>query len=112
MLISTVILFALAGILGIILITRLFKSKHRPRILVYSHGTVAATALVLLIIAYLNQGDSLLMTSILVFIVAALGGFIMFGMDTSEKAIPRWLPVAHGLAAVTGLVLLLIAVLG
>ncbi|MDX1672350.1 MAG: hypothetical protein R3211_08405 [Balneolaceae bacterium] len=109
MLITTIVLFALAALLGLILITRVLKEEETPKAVVYSHGAAAAVALVLLILAYMNQGDSLLLTSTLIFVVAALGGFIMFGRDLSGKAIPKWLAIVHALAAVTGFVLLLVA---
>lgn len=112
MLITTIILFALAAVLGLILITKVLKDEDTPKAVVYSHGGAAALALVLLIIAYLNQGDSLMLTSLLVFIVAALGGFVMFGRDVSHKPIPKWLAVVHALAAVTAFVLLLVAAFG
>ena len=112
MLISTIILFALAAILGVVLITKVLKEENTPKVVVYSHGTIAALALVLLIIAYLNEGDSLLMISVLIFIVAALGGFVMFSRDITQRPIPKWLALVHGLAAVTAFVLLLVAVLG
>lgn len=80
--------------------------------MVYSHGTAAAVGLVLLIIAYMNQGDSLMMISLLIFIVAALGGFVLFGRDITDRSIPKWLSVVHALAAVTGFVLLLVAAWG
>ncbi len=95
-----------------ILITKVLKDEEPPKAVVYSHGGAASLALVLLIIAYLNQGDSLMMTSLLVFIVAALGGFVMFGRDVAQKPIPKWLAVVHALAAVTAFVLLLVAVFG
>lgn len=109
MLLTTIILFGIAAVLGTVLITKVLKDQETPKAVVYSHGAAAAIALVLLIIAYTNQGDSLLMISILVFVVAALGGFVMFGRDISQRAIPKWLAVVHALAAVTGFVLLLIA---
>jgi hypothetical protein len=112
MLITTIILFGLAAVLGLVLITKVFKDEETPKAMVYSHGAAAAVALVLLIIAYINQGGTLLMTSVLVFIVAALGGFVMFGKDISDRSIPNWLSVVHALIAVTGFVLLLIAVFG
>lgn len=112
MLITTIILFALAAVLGLILITNVFKEEETPKAVVYSHGAAAAGGLVLLLIAYMNQGDSLLMTSLLVFIVAALGGFVMFGKDISDGSIPKWLSVVHALAAVAGFALLLVAVFG
>lgn len=110
MLISTVILFALAAVLGLVLITKVLKGEETPKPVVYLHGAAAAVALVLLIIAYTRQGDTLLMTSVLIFVVAALGGFVLFAKDISNKTIPKWLAVVHALAAVTGFVLLLIAV--
>lgn len=112
MLITTIILFALAAVLGLILITKIFRDKETPKAVVYSHGAAAAIALVLLIIAYINQGGTWLMTSLLVFVVAALGGFVLFGRDISKKSIPQSLAVVHALAAVAGFILLLVAVLG
>jgi hypothetical protein len=112
MLITTVILFALAAVLGLVLITKVFKDEETPKGVVYSHGAAAAIALVLLIIAYINQGGTWLMTSLLVFVVAALGGFVLFGRDLTEKAIPKSLAAVHALAALAGFILLLIAVFG
>lgn len=112
MLITTIVLFALAAVLGLVLITKVFKEEETPKPVVYSHGAAAAIGLVLLIFAYMNQGDSLMMTSLLIFIVAALGGFVLFGRDITDRSIPKWLSVVHALAAVTGFVLLLIAAFG
>lgn len=109
MLITTIILFALAAVLGLILLTKVLKDEKTPKAVVYSHGAAAAIALVLLIIAYMNQGDTLLMTSVLIFIVAALGGFVLFAKDLAQKTIPKWLAIVHALAAVTAFVLLLVA---
>lgn len=112
MLLTTIILFALAAVLGLVLINKVFKEEETPKAVVYSHGGAAALGLILLIIAYMNQGDSMLMTSLLIFVVAALGGFVMFGRDISQQPIPKWLSVVHALAAVAGFILLLIAVFG
>lgn len=112
MLITTIILFGLAAILGLVLITKVLKDRETPKPVVYSHGAAAAAGLVLLILAYINRGGSLLMISVLLFVVAALGGFILFGRDLTGKGIPKWLAVVHALAAVSGFVLLLIAAFG
>jgi len=112
MLITTIILFALAAVLGLVLITKVFRGEETPRPVVYAHGASAAIALVLLIIGYLNRGDSLLMTTVLIFVVAALGGFTLFAQDIRDRELPKWLAVIHALAAVTGFVLLLIAAFG
>lgn len=110
MLITTVILFALAAVLGLVLITKVLKDETTPKGVVYAHGGAAALALVLLITAWLRQGDSLLMTSVLIFTVAALGGFVLFGQDIRGKQVPKWLAVVHALAAVAGFGVLLFAV--
>ncbi|NGP88619.1 hypothetical protein [Fodinibius halophilus] len=112
MLLTTVMLFALAAVLGVVLIIKVFKDEETPKAVVYSHGGAAALALVLLIITYMKQGESLLLISLLIFVVAALGGFVMFGLDISKKSIPKWLSVVHALAAVTGFILLLYAAFG
>lgn len=112
MLLTTIILFAIAAVLGAVLITKVLKDKETPKAVVYSHGAAAAIALILLIITYINQGDSLLMISILIFVVAALGGFVMFSRDISQKEIPKWLAVVHALAAVSAFILLLIFAFG
>ena len=109
MLITTIILFALAAALGLILITKVFNDEETPKTVVYSHGAAAGIALILLIVAYINQGDTFLMTSVLIFVVAALGGFIMFAKDLAQKTIPKWLAIIHALAAVTAFVWLLVA---
>ncbi len=48
MLITTVLLFAIAAILGALLITKVFRKKKSPKPVVYTHGLAAAVALVLL----------------------------------------------------------------
>ncbi|MEX0648598.1 MAG: hypothetical protein WEA56_16030 [Balneolaceae bacterium] len=110
MLITTVLLFALAAILGAILLSKVFQDKETPKPVVYAHGLAAASALVLLFFAWYNNGDSLLLTSLLIFVIAATGGFILFGKDVTGKPLPNWLAAVHALAAVTGFVILLIVV--
>ncbi|HKK44145.1 MAG TPA: hypothetical protein VJ964_01400 [Balneolaceae bacterium] len=112
MLFTTIVLFAIAAVLGLVLITKVLKEESTPGPVVYNHGGAATIALGLLIIAYANQGDSLLMTTILVFVIAALGGFVMFGRDLLNKELPKWLAVLHALVAVTGFILLLIGAFG
>lgn len=107
MLLTTVFLFAIAAVLGVILINKVLQNKETPRGVVYGHGAAAALALILLIIAYRNLGESMLFTSLLIFLIAAIGGFIMFSRDFSGKPIPNWLAIVHAAAAVTAFVLLL-----
>lgn len=108
MLITTIILFAIAAILGTILFSRLMQNRETPKTVVYMHGLVAAIGLILLIIVYANSGNSTLLTSLLIFIIAALGGFVMFGRDMAGRSIQKWIPMVHALAAVTAFVILLV----
>ena len=49
-------------------------------------------------------------TALVVFIVAALGGFFLFAQHMQSKALPIPVVVIHGLIAVVGFVILLVAV--
>jgi hypothetical protein len=54
----------------------------------------------------------MLSASVLVFLVAALGGAVLAVRRFRDQPLPTPLALAHGLAAATGLVLLLLVVLG
>jgi hypothetical protein len=45
-----------------------------------------------------------------IFVVAALGGFLLFALDLKKKQMPSAVVVIHALVAVTAFVLLLVAV--
>jgi hypothetical protein len=48
------------------------------------------------------------MESIVLFVMAALGGLVLIYRDMTGKSIPKWLAVGHGLIAVAGFIFLLI----
>lgn len=104
------ILFALAAVVGLAVFLRVIKGEPTSRPAVLAHGGIAAAALVLLIVYYLSNPAGLTI-SLVLFIVAALGGFVMFGRDVSGKSIPKPLAFIHAGAAVLAFVLLLMAVL-
>lgn len=51
----------------------------------------------------------MLVASIVLFVIAALGGFVLFRKHTQGQLIPKPLMGVHAAAAVTGFVLLVIA---
>jgi hypothetical protein len=104
----SIALFALAAILGIIILLALLKKKETPRTVVYSHGLVAAIALLLLIVYGVQNPDRFPKLSIILFVLAALGGFYLFFNDLKKKPGPVALAVIHALAAVAGFVTLLL----
>lgn len=107
MLYTIIALFALAAILGLILISYVLKGKETPKGVMIVHGLFAAVALVLLL-SYVFGDKPGPVESAVLFVIAALGGFIMMARDVTGKSIPKWLAVVHGLLAVTGFVLLLV----
>src|SRR6187200_1323987 len=99
--------FALAALLGMYLLSFVLQGKETPKAIVFTHGPMAAIGVVLLII-YAMKGGPSPTESLVLFVLAALGGLYMVFRDLSGKPIPKFLAVGHGLLAVAGFVLLLI----
>lgn len=112
MILYAIILFAIAAVLGAITLTKIVQDQNPPRPLVYSHGLFAAAALVLLIAHSLQDPDNAPMLSLTLFVIAALGGFVLFGRDLMGKPGPKALAFLHAGVAVTAFVLLLVAAWG
>ena len=111
MLYVTIALFAFAAIIGLLILKNWLTSANTSRTVVYAHGIFAAVALVLLFIQNIQNPGGHLRTSLILFIVAAMGGFYMFYRDLKGKFSPTWLAVTHALLAVSGFVFLLLLVL-
>jgi hypothetical protein len=100
-------LFSITALLGMYLLTFVLKGKATPKAIVFTHGPLAAIALILLIVYAYREGPEPL-ESIVLFTLAAMGGFVLVFRDLTGRSIPKWLAVGHGLLAVTGFVFLLI----
>jgi hypothetical protein len=98
-------LFALGALIGMYLLALVLQKKETPKFVAFIHGVFVAAALVLLIIY--NSSHPGLIESIVLFVMAALGGVVLIFRDLTGKPIPKWLAVAHGLIAVTGFIFLL-----
>ena len=106
---AAAVLFALAALGGITLAAMHFMKKPLPLPLAIVHGLAAATGLVLLIIAVASgAGATVAVASLVLFIVAALGGFVLFSFYMRRQPLPSALVVIHGLVAVVGIVTLLV----
>jgi hypothetical protein len=112
MLTTSVIIFAIAAVFGLIVLISLLKNRETPKAAVYIHGLLAATGLVLLIAYAMSESAKSVTASIALFVIAALGGFLLFGRDLMKKAGPKWLAVVHALLAVTAFVILLTVAFG
>ena len=105
-----VVLFALAALGGIILAALHLKRKSAPIPLALLHGLLAAAGLVLLIIAVVQMASAgPAGVALVIFIIAALGGFVLFAMHVTRKPLPEGLIVVHGLVAVVAFIVLLVA---
>ena len=103
------VLFALAALAGIILAALHLKTKGAPIRLAVIHGLLAAAGLVLLIIGVTQMASAgLAGVALVIFVIAALGGFVLFAMHLKKKMLPSALIVVHGLVAVVAFVVLLI----
>ena len=106
----TIGLFALAAVLGLSILIKWLTKKEASRVVIYSHGIAAATALVLLIFYAVQNPANFPKASLILFVIAALGGFYMFYQDMKKKNSSIAVAVIHALLAVSGLITLLIFV--
>jgi hypothetical protein len=110
--ITIILLFAVAALFGISLIIPVLGGKMPARGLVFAHGGIAAIALVMLLLRFFNQPGSVPKWSVIFFVVAALGGFILFAIDLRKKTVPKSLALVHASVAVIAFLILLFAAIG
>ena len=99
-------LLALAAILGLIILIKWLTKKHASKAVIYSHGIVAAVALVLLVVFALQNPGNYPKVSIALFVLSALFGFYMFFRDLMKKFSPYSVAFIHAFLAVGGFVAL------
>jgi hypothetical protein len=101
-------LLALAAVLGLVILIKWLTKKEASRGVIYSHGLVAAVALVSLIGYAVKNPDHFPMISICLLVASALGGFYMFIRDMNKKESPMAIAFIHAILAVSGFVALLL----
>ena len=104
---TAITIFSMTAILGIYLISLVLRDKQTPKGIAIVHGLFAATGLILLL-TYSNGSEQSPIVSIVVFVIAALGGLILVYKDVVEKQVPKWLAITHGLTAVIGFAFLIL----
>jgi hypothetical protein len=113
MLKTAVVLLGLTGLGGLLIAGMRFSGKpHPPSWLAMVHGLLAGAGLTLVLYPAFTAGiPSGAWTGLLVLAAAALGGLVLnLGYHWKNLALPVWLVLVHGAAAVIGLVVLAIAV--
>ena len=108
----TIVLFALAAVVGFIILKNWLTAAETSRTTIYLHGIFAAVALILLIVYAFQNPANYPRVSIILFVVGALVGFYMFAEDLKKKFSPTWLAIVHALIGVAGFLLLLFFVFG
>ena len=108
MLITALVIFALAAVLGLIVAVRILTKRETSRAVALAHGLFGATGLVLVLLYALKSPHQLLTTAIGLLVVAAIGGAIVFVNDLRKKPGPAALIVIHALVAVAAVVLVLL----
>jgi hypothetical protein len=112
MLTAAIVLFSIAAIFGFILIAKVFKNSPRPIGLILTHGLFASSALLLILIYVIKYSEKPPLANLTIFVLAALAGFTLFGVDMSKKEIPRIVVILHAGAAVIGHVFLITFISG
>ncbi len=109
MLFTIIIFFLFAAVLGAVVLTAILQNRPTPKPVVFIHGIIAGLAL-LMLITYVALGhtSTLLITSLVLFVLAALGGLTMFTIDMSGRPVPKALALGHPLLAVISVILLIV----
>jgi len=109
MLVTAVVFFLIAGFLGTFLLRAILKKQSTSKPVVFMHGSIAGLAL-LALVTYVALGHTapLLITSLVLFILAAIGGLTMFTLDMSGKRVPKMLVIGHPILAVISIIILIV----
>lgn len=103
----SIILFALAAVLGVTILVKWLSKKDVSKGVIYSHGIFAALGLGVLVVLAVENQENYPTVALVLFVVAALGGFYMFFRDLQQKMSPYSVAFVHALLAVAGFVSLL-----
>ena len=108
-------LFAVAAAGGVLMVVLRVRNDANPPLgISLLHGALAATALVLFLLQVVNGAASGTMPTISLglFVLAALGGFVLLTMHLSGRKIPLSIVGIHASVAVIAFLLLAAVVLG
>jgi hypothetical protein len=105
-----VVIFAIAALVGATLADMRIVKKDVSMPLAVVHGIFAATGLVLLILGFIRMDGSGITAALVIFLIAALGGFVLFSFHLRSRPLPVPLVLIHGSAAVVAFVVLLVSV--
>jgi hypothetical protein len=111
MLYLAIALFLTAAVFGVIIASAILRNQPTPKPLVFIHGLLGAAALTLVVVYVLKHADKNPMISLVLLVIAALGGFVLFARDMTKKPGPIALVLVHALVAVAGVIGLVLFVM-
>jgi len=112
MLVIGLIFLTLAILFGLIILNAIFNNKKTPKSIVFLHGAVAFFAILVVIGDIVSGNRSLLLiASLALFIIAAMGGIFLLTMDIRQKNIPKLIVLIHPLIGLSGIICLITYVL-
>src|SRR5678816_148440 len=107
------IFFGITALIGLYMLSRVFRGLPRQNGVMLVHGLFAGFAIGILF--YFSANDpttGIPYASIFFFVIAVFGGVFMVLWDKiMNRKMPKYFPLIHASAAVTGLVLLIVFVL-
>jgi glucose uptake protein GlcU len=108
------ILFAIAALGGVVMALMRFSGRDYPPVaLAVIHGLFAAAGLIaLILIAFAPGVVSSVRLALLLFLVAAIGGFTLIYYHAKKRPLPISVVVIHGLIAVVAFVILIVGIMG
>ena len=114
MLVYALIVFALGALVGLTLAgIYVLRGRLAPWAPSLLHAALGATGLLILIYAAITAGLSgAALAALVIFVIAALGGFYLASIHLRGQVAPRKLVFVHASAAVIGFLTLLGAVAG
>ena len=110
---TSIILLLVAAVFGLYMASRIFGDNLPPWGAVIVHGVLAAAGLLVLLYAlFIGMQAAPLAVGAVLLVIAALGGFFMFGYQLRSLTPPKGIVVVHALLAVLGVLSLLGSALG
>ena len=111
---TSLVLFAIAAVGGATLAVMRLANRSFPLALALGHGAVAAAGLVVLIAAVVGAAavGTMLTAALVLFLIAAIGGFMLLSFHLRKKSLPIPLMLVHGGVAVVGFLALVSQAIG
>jgi hypothetical protein len=103
MLTYAVIVFAIAALGGLVLVSYVLQGRLAPWALSLLHAALGAIGLLLVIYAAITSGIShAALTALVILVIAALGGFYLASIHLRNIVAPKQVVVIHAGAAIIG----------